>query len=133
MRRTLAMLVITIPLAIQAQSSEDMAYLPRHATAHTADHEGVGFSESAVPGSVDLVLPAGTDKMDLLNGRGDIVQVFEQQQLECLALDRLKPGTWTLRAHVGDHLLVRRFQVIGVGQVAWIPDQHEVRGRTRGR
>jgi hypothetical protein len=71
--------------------------------------------------------------MDLLNGRGDIVQVFQQQQLECLALDRLKPGTWTLRAHVGDHLLVRRFQVIGVGQVAWIPDQHEVRGRTRGR
>jgi len=133
MRRTLVILVIAIPIAIQAQSTEDMAYLPRHTAAHTADHEGVGFSESAVAGSVDLVLPSGTDKVDLLNGRGDIEQVFEHQQLERLALDRLRPGTWTLRAHVGDRLLVRRFLVIGVGQVAWIPDQRKVRRRTRSR
>ena len=133
MRRTLTLLLISIPFVIQAQSSEDMAYLPRQAATHTADTERVGFSESAVAGSVDLILPTGTDRVDLLNGRGDVVNIFEKGELERLALDRLKPGTWTIRAHVGSRLLIRRFLVIGEGQVAWIPNQEQVRRRPRSR
>lgn len=133
MLRTFAILMIALPFAMQAQPADDLAYLPRTAPAHTADNEGVGFSESAVAGSVDLLLPAGTHRVDLLNARGDVVQQLERDALDRLALDRLRPGTWTLRAHVGQRILVRRFQVLGAGQVAWIPDQKQVKRRPQGR
>jgi hypothetical protein len=132
MRSTLLTLLGFAPLLGISQYDVDLAYLPSHAPSHTADDVRVGFTESAVSGHVELVLPLGTDRVDLLNARGEVVDRLNSVQLERLVLDELKPGTWTLRAMVDGQFLVRRFVVLGKGHMAWIPEQtHSRKARPR--
>jgi hypothetical protein len=134
MRHSLLALLLLAPVLGWCQYDSDLAYLPNKAPSNTADDVRVGFSESVVAGSVDLILPSGTEQVDLLNGRGEVVQRLDAAQLDRLDLDSLKPGTWTLRARVNGHFLVRRFLVIGKGNMAWIPEQeHRRSGPKKGR
>ena len=126
-------MIVLVPSLCVGQIDADLAYLPHKAPSNTADDVRVGFSESTVSGSVELILPMGTERVDLLNARGEVVEHLTSAQLERLALDELRPGTWTLRAMVNGHYMVRRFVVLGKGHMAWIPEQTHRRKARPGR
>jgi len=107
-----------------AQSDERYAYVPTRAVPHTADDEGMGFRSTAVPGVLEMALPAGTERVDILNARGNVVRTMAYGELSDLDLGSLARGTWTLRAHTPHGFSIRRFVVMQPGNVAWaVPRQ----------
>jgi hypothetical protein len=101
------------------QADERVAYLPANAIARTADDISIGFRESAVPGVVELELPRGTWRVDILDTRGELDHTLEGRDLNILDLSTLAKGTWTMRAHTPEGYSVRRFIVLQRGTVAW--------------
>ena len=103
---------------------DDIAYVPRQVPERTADDVRISFRDLAEPGLVELLLPAGTFQVDLLNAQGNVVS--EVEQMPTLDLRSLRPGTWTVRAHCTNGIRVRRFVVLGRGGTMWV-DQRRVR------
>lgn len=107
-----------------AQTDDRYAYVPTRAVPQTADNEGMGFRTTAVPGVLEMALPAGTERVDILNSRGNVVRSMDHTELSDLDLGSLARGTWTLRAHTPNGFSVRRFVVMQPGSVAWaVPRQ----------
>lgn len=102
-----------------AQSEERIAYVPLRAVEHTADNEAMGFRTGAVGGLLEMSVPSGTRRVDILNAKGNVVRSFEQDEVSDLDLGSLARGTWTLRAHTPNGFSVRRFVVMQPGSVAW--------------
>lgn len=111
-----ACLLIIVP-AIQAQHDDRTAYVPRKAPERTADDLRINFIEPAVPGEMEVALPDGTYRVDLLNARGNVKQVRSVEEARKINIKKLRRGTWTLRAHTPSGMIVRRFFVMGRGTV----------------
>ncbi|MEZ4755483.1 MAG: hypothetical protein R2817_01510 [Flavobacteriales bacterium] len=124
MRRAalLILVLLVLPFCGRAQYVDDVAYVPRSAPERAADDTRLGITPGAVPGSLDLHLPQGTEAVVLLNGRGDVELVLPSEQWDRLPVEQLRPGTWTLRATVHGRFLLRRFLVLGNGHSTWLPD-----------
>lgn len=114
----------SLVVVLCAQSDDRFAYVPARTVPRTADSEGMGFRSTAVPGVLEMALPAGTDRVDILNARGNVVRSMDHSELSDLDLGSLARGTWTLRAHTPNGFSVRRFVVMQPGSVAWaVPRQ----------
>ena len=114
----------------QAQVDGLVAYVPRTPIARTADDTRVSFVESAVPGQMEAVLPLDANRVDILNSRGNIHRTYGSTEIEHLELTKLRAGTWTLRVHTSEGLLVRRFAILNRGTVVWnLPERKHKRGR----
>jgi hypothetical protein len=111
-------LILSADLA-NGQADDRLAYLPSKAITRTADDIRIGFRESAVPGIVELELPPGTWRVDILDTRGELDHTLEGRDLNTLDLGGLAKGTWTMRAHTPEGYSVRRFIVLQRGTVAW--------------
>lgn len=114
----------TLVLMASGQSDERYAYVPSKAVERTADNESMGFRTSAVPGVLEMALPTGTRRVDILNARGNVVRSLPYADLAELDLGSLARGTWTLRAHTPYGLSVRRIVVMQPGSVAWAVPRH---------
>lgn len=119
MRCTNMLLALLISGAMNAQSDEMIAYVPSKAPTRTADNTKITFLDPVVPGVMELSLPEGTRRVDLLNARGKVKATHEGPTMQQIDLRKLRRGTWTLRAHTPDGMMVRRFLVLGHGQVVW--------------
>jgi hypothetical protein len=102
-----------------AQADERVAYLPTNTISRTADDVRIGFRDSAIPGMVELELPPGTWRVDIIDARGDLDHTLEGRDLNTLDLGGLAKGTWTMRAHTPEGYSIRRFIVLQRGTVAW--------------
>ncbi|WKZ67192.1 MAG: hypothetical protein QY325_04510 [Flavobacteriales bacterium] len=91
--------------------ADDMAYMPKEVPARTADDAVITMHETDTPGVVAFSLPPETYRVDLLNGQGRVVDSMPPDAAAAFDLDRLRPGTWTLRAHTPVGMRVRRFVV----------------------
>jgi hypothetical protein len=74
-----------------------------------------------VAGKVEAVIPTDADRVDILNGRGNIKHTYGRTELDRVRLGDLRPGTWTLRVHRGESISIRRFMVMERGSVVWSP------------
>ena len=121
MRNKHFVLVFALLLVASFASAQesDLAYVPRTAPERTADDVSIDMRDTDEPGIVDLLLPKGSYQFDLLNGSGNVVKEQVVDGNAQLDLRDLRSGTWTIRAHspLGKH--VRRFVVIGSGNM-WI-------------
>lgn len=97
-----------------------IAYASRSPRDRMADSGAVGFTEGPVAGTVDLMVPEGTHRVDLLDGSGNVRFTFDPLVQTTLDLDRLRTGVWSIRAHTPDGILVRRFALEGSGNVRWL-------------
>jgi hypothetical protein len=125
-----AMLVATLAIitgSMMAQSDEMVAYVPANAPARTADDARINFLDPVVPGTLEVSLPQGTHTVDILNARGRVKRTMDVTSLDRLDIHRLRKGTWTLRAHTGKGMVVRRFLVLGRGHIMW--EQPRIRRR----
>lgn len=110
--------------------ADDMAYMPRVAPARTADDAVITMHETDTPGVVAFRLPAETYRVDLLNGQGRVVESMLPDAVGAFDLERLRPGTWTLRAHTPAGMRVRRFVVSSRNGLNWAV---EASARPKGR
>ncbi len=104
-----------------AQADGFIAYVPDRPVERTADDTRISFVESAVAGKVEAVIPTDADRVDILNGRGNIKHTYGRTELDRVRLGDLRPGTWTLRVHRGESISIRRFMVMERGSVVWSP------------
>lgn len=123
----LLMAWLAFPLAVSAQG-DDMAYVPHDMPERTADDTAIDLLRTHEPGIVDLVLPIGTHRVDLLSASGNVVRTMDMSVPPQLDLRSLRPGTWTLRAHTNSGARVRRFLVLGNSGTMWT-DQGRARTR----
>ncbi|MDQ3102079.1 MAG: hypothetical protein M3R08_11875 [Bacteroidota bacterium] len=115
---TLLLAILLIGNAqLQAQADDRVAYVPSKAPSRTVDDLSITFLEPVVPGELEVALPAGTFRVDLLNAHGNIKQVRSIEQADKINIRKLRRGTWTLRAHTPSGMVVRRFFVMGRGTV----------------
>ncbi len=125
-------LVVGLFMVFSLSSAEaqygDLAMAGTKRTARTADVASIQLVPTSVPGVVELTLPAGTLGVDVLNARGKVVRELDSDKLDRLDLNRLRPGTWTVRVRTTDGYLIRRFVVLGRSSMYWSPsDQRTVR------
>lgn len=104
-------------LAAQAWAQADglVVYVPNRPVERTADDSRITFAESAVAGRMEAIIPEDADRVDILNGRGNVKHTYESSELDQIGLSELRPGTWTLRVHRRGSLSVRRFVVMEQG------------------
>lgn len=119
MRILSALLALPFALAAAAQADGLIAYVPSAPVERTADDTRVGFVESAVPGKMEAQLPDDAYQVDILNARGNVKHTYAAHELGQLDLGHLRHGTWTLRVHTPQGLLVRRFAVLHQGAMLW--------------
>jgi len=112
---------LLVPCALSAQADGLVAYVPNAPLERTADNSRIGFVESAVAGKVEALLPSDALQADILNARGNVKRTYSTDELESLSLGDLRPGTWTLRVHTPNAILVRRFVVMARGSILWSP------------
>lgn len=119
---SLTILALLVPAITWAQY-DDVA-MAGAAPGHRALNEAsIAFLETDSPGVVRLELPAGTDRVDLLNARGNVVRELRAADLPFLDLGTLRPGPWTLRVRTASGYQVRRFLVLADGHMFWSPAQ----------
>ena len=120
MLRTLLCVLLVIALSgANAQSGDLIAYVPAQAPERTADDMRITFLDPVVPGLLDVALPQGTHRVDLLNAKGKVKKSHHSTTTQQLDLRKLRRGTWTIRAHTQKGMVVRRFFVMGHGRVLW--------------
>lgn len=130
LRTTLLALVVSGTFASFSQADGLVAYVPRTPISRTADDTRVSFVESAVPGQMEAVLPLDAHRVDILNSRGNIHRSYGSTEIDHLELNKLRAGTWTLRVHTSEGMLVRRFAILNRGTVVWnLPERKHKRGR----
>lgn len=112
-----------------AQADGLVVYVPNRPIERTADDSRISFVESAVAGKMEALIPEDADRVDILNGRGNVKHTYEASELDQIDLSELRPGTWTLRVHRKGGLSVRRFVVREHGSVVWSPQQGPIRKR----
>ncbi len=116
------LLALLVPAVTWAQY-DDLA-MAGPAPGHRALNEAsIAFMETDAPGVVRLELPVGTDRVDLLNARGNVVRQLHASDLPFLDLGTLKPGPWTIRVRTSSGYQVRRFLVLADGHMFWSPPQ----------
>ncbi len=124
-----AALVLVLSISSAAAQYGDLAYAGTKRTSRTADVPTIEMVPTSVPGVVELTLPAGTVGVDVLNARGKVFRELGNDELDQLDLNRLRPGTWTIRIRTTSGYLIRRFVVLGRSSMYWSPtDQRSVRG-----
>lgn len=111
-----------------AQADGLVAYVPERPVERTADDTRIGFSAGAVAGTIEAMLPADADRVDVLNSRGNVKYAYSIAEFEQVGLGGLGAGTWTLRVHRAGTMAVRRFVVMERGTVIWSPERPK-RGR----
>lgn len=117
-KRSAFLLIMTFAAGlVSAQADERVAYVPKKTPARTADDLQINFLEPVVPGEIELGLPEGTYRLDLLNARGKVKQSRTLGEMEQINVRKLSRGTWTVRAHTPAGMVVRRFFVMGRGTV----------------
>lgn len=99
------------------QEIEHVAIATRGRVLRTADDARIGERQEAA--KAELGLPEGTGHVDLLDRRGRPRASWPAHAVDMAVLARLKPGVWTLRAHVDGSYRIRRFAVIRGGRVIW--------------
>lgn len=124
--RSTALLLWLVSFAAMGQS-DDLAYVPAEAPAHTADDVSIGFKDTQEPGLVTLDLPIATYRVDLLNASGNVVSELHPEAGFQLDLRNLRSGTWTVRAHAPSGMHVRRFVVLGKSGALWVKQPQRVR------
>mgnify|MGYP007109774306 CR=1 FL=1 len=119
---SLIILVLFVPAITWAQY--DGLAMAGPAPGHRALKEAsIALMETDVPGVVRLELPVGTDRVELLNARGNVVRELGASNLPFLDLGTLKPGPWTLRVRAASGYQVQRFLVLADGHMFWSPPQ----------
>lgn len=111
MKRALLFLLPLFAACLMAHAQGDLAYMPKAAPSATADDARITMIETEEEGIVELVLPSGTFRIDLLNAFGNVVDRLDPTEAARFDLRQLKPGTWTLRACTPQGFRVRRFVV----------------------
>jgi hypothetical protein len=104
-----------------AQADGLVAYVPEKPIERTADNERIGFMDGAVAGKLEAIIPPGSERIDLLNARGNVKKTYSGSAMDDLSLGDLRPGTWTLRVHRQGSILIRRFVVMERGAILWSP------------
>lgn len=115
------LLAMMFALSAHAQSDGLVAYVPERPIERTADNARIQFVESAVAGKMEATIPSDAERVDILNGRGNVKYTYTSAQFEQIGLGNLRPGTWTLRVHRAGNLSIRRFVVMARGSVVWSP------------
>lgn len=123
-----SLMQVILPLAASAQADGLVAYVPERPVERTADDTRIGFAEGAVAGKIEAIIPVGTERVDILNSRGNVKHSYSAHGFEQAGLGGLRPGTWTLRVHQRGTMAIRRFVVMERGTVLWSP-QGPVRRR----
>jgi hypothetical protein len=115
-----SLLAVAFLLVVTAYpQADDLAVMtPPRPFARTADDARIELTEGSTPGMATLRTPEGTYQLDVLNVRGKVVR-STTTDLDRLDVRKLRPGTWTLRAHTPEGILVRRFMVFERGSIAW--------------
>jgi hypothetical protein len=117
--RTSALAVI-LSMGVRAWAqTDDLAYVPREVPERTADDVAIDLVRTTEPGIVDINLPVGTQRVDLLNATGKVMLALDLSVPPQLDLTSLRPGTWTIRAHSTHGVRVRRFVVLGNNSTMW--------------
>lgn len=111
----------TLGAHASAQADGLVVYVPHKPVERTADDSRIAFVESAVAGRVEAIIPEDADRVDILNGRGNVKHSYGAAELDRIGLGNLRPGTWTLRVHRRGGISVRRFVVLQRGSVVWSP------------
>ena len=122
LRSCFAVFVLLACVELMAQGDQ-LAYMPKEPIERTADDTRLRFDVLSGSSTVDLVLPNGTFAVDLLNARGNLVHQVTLPDTRKLDLERLTPGTWTLRAHTPAGFVVRRFVVLGNAGILWTDNE----------
>ncbi len=129
LRNTATALVLVLSISSAVAQCGDLAYAGTKRTSRTADVPTIEMVPTTVPGVVELTLPTGTVGVDVLNARGKVVRELENDEQDQLDLNRLRPGTWTIRVRTTSGYLIRRFVVLGRSGMYWSPaDQRSTRG-----
>lgn len=119
-RSILSIFLLLISLQYAIGQDDAIAYATRSPRDRMADSGSVGFTEGPVSGTVDLMVPDGTHRIDLLDANGNVRFTFDPLTQSTLDLDRLRTGVWSIRAHGPNGILVRRFVMEGNGNVRWL-------------
>lgn len=110
-----ALLLGMVPLA----NAQDLAQTsPSPYSAYIADDIRIGQRKEA-NGTIPVDLPIGTQQVDILDARGEVVERIPGWALNDLDLAHFERGTWTLRAHLPQGFVVRRFLVLRPGEITW--------------
>lgn len=113
--------ILAAPLSVHGQADGLVAYVPERPIERTADDERIGFMDGAVAGKLEPIIPVGSERVDLLNARGNVKKTYTGREMDGLSLGSLRPGTWTLRVHRQGSMLIRRFVVMEQGAILWSP------------
>ena len=108
-------LLMTMVMSGQLAGQDDLAYMGGAARTERSGTPRLTMAAGALPGSMELVLPEGTMHVDLLNAHGRVKRRYRNNDMTSLDPGRLRPGTWTLRAHTVHGSVVRRIQVLPGG------------------
>ncbi|MCW5898182.1 MAG: hypothetical protein KIT10_02845 [Flavobacteriales bacterium] len=120
MRIMMLFSLLSLSLGLFAQGSfDDFAYAPPGQARAVDRSQALSIMEGPLPGTLDLGLPPGTTRVDLFNSKGRLKRTMPAE--EAIGLKELRPGTWTLRAHTAQGLVVRRITVLDNGSV-WSMD-----------
>jgi hypothetical protein len=117
-RGTLLVGTFLLVLSAYPQAGDLAAMTAPRPFARTADDARIELTEGTAQGMAGVRSPEGTYQLDILNARGKVVR-SSTSDLDRLDVRRLRPGTWTLRAHTPQGILVRRFMVFERGSIAW--------------
>ncbi len=109
----------TLGTQASAQADGLVVYVPNRPVERTADDSRIAFVESAVVGKMEAIIPDDADRVDILNGRGNVKHTYNAAEFDQTGLGKLRPGTWTLRVHRRGGMSVRRFVVMERGSVVW--------------
>lgn len=119
----LLVLACAISTGLSAQYGDLAAMTPPRTVARTADDTRIAIAERSSKGVFSVDVPEDCYRIDLLNAKGRVKYQLDPSDRR-LQLDRLRPGTWTLRAHTTTGIMVRRFLVFKRGHAPWAIPGH---------
>lgn len=119
----LFLLSITTTLAASAQVDDELtAYEPPVEERFAMDDRSIALAGRIDEGTIALTLPNGTDHLDILNARGRVVCERAGADMYRLDISGLRPGTYMIRAYVGNHIERKRIVVMRPGAGLWAVD-----------
>ncbi|MBK7946192.1 MAG: hypothetical protein IPJ85_13205 [Flavobacteriales bacterium] len=120
MKRASTLFMCALSVVLSAKAQGDLAYMPAIAPERTADDASIEMHETSEPGIVRFAMPPGTHRVDLLNAQGNVIEQLSDIEVNAFDINRLRAGTWTLRAHTPAGIRVRRFVVHHQNGQHWV-------------
>lgn len=119
----LFLFLVSATLAASAQMNDELtAYEPPVEERYAMDDRSIALAGRIDEGTIAITLPKGTEHLDILNARGRVVCDRSGADMYRLDLSELRPGTYMIRAYVGNHIERKRIVVMRPGAGLWAVD-----------